>query len=114
MRFDEKFGITVSGRQILDDCRAFIGHTEKLYGNETLEDMGIKHIFLHYDPEKEITSVYCRYTTDKTTESHLIGEYECNALTFATLVTGIINDTRFITSTPYKVNNVTVQCGIYG
>lgn len=112
-RFDEKYGITLKGRQILDDCRAFGGHTEEIYGNETLEDVGIKHIFLYYDPEKEMLTVYCRYTSDKPTESHMIKKYECNSFNFAVLVTGVVNDPLFITSNPYKVSNVTVEYGIY-
>lgn len=100
-------------RQIIDDCRKIGGHTEEIYGNETLEDVGIKHIYLHYNPEKEILEVFCRYTSDKPTESHVIGKYDCTPLNFAIILTGVINDPTFITSNPHEVSNVFVECATY-
>lgn len=97
--YDKKYGITIKGHEILEDCK---NH----------KDDEIKHLFLHYDPETELLSVICRYVSDEPSESTTF-EYNCNVINFAILLTGVINDPRFITANPHKVNNVTAQCGVW-
>lgn len=73
------------------------------------EGVEINHVNLYYTPETETLTVFCRYSSDKTWETHKIGDYKCDALTYARVLTNIIQDPKWITSNQHVPETIYVE-----
>ena len=97
--YDGELGITLHLTDILKDC-------EK-------ESDEIAHLFLIFDPKKDILSVLCRYKSDKTSDTPFKRDYECSPLTYSIILMGVISSPKFTIGSETELATIAIECGAY-